>query len=151
MFYYNNCEMCYESTKLIKTDYFNIFANDYETFSEYLNCCMECNNGVLQTLSARETKLKNLICSLENNDGDDETNRAYTCELETVRALRAQEKTGEFAIINFTFDGKYKITDRSGKTLYGYSGSGYDDIPFDVVLREIIRIEFDDGIIITVE
>ena len=54
-------------------------------------------------------------------------------------------------MINFTLNGKYKIVERSGKTLYEYSGAGYDDIPFDVVLREIIRIEFNDGIIITVE
>ena len=147
MFYFNIFAECYESEKLIKTDYFDIFADDYETFTEYLNSCMAYNNGALETLPKRETELKNLIRSLENNDGDDETIRAYKSELSMIRTLQVEKCT----LCDLIFSGKYKVVDRSGMVLHEYTGNGPDDVPFDLCFRSIFRIVFDDVTTVTIE
>lgn len=59
MKYYYNTEIDeIESVDTIRSDYYDLFGQDYETFDEYLACCMTYNNGVLIDVSDRLREVK---------------------------------------------------------------------------------------------
>lgn len=57
-YFYNTENGQIESEETIRTDYFDVFGADYETFSDYLSACMTDQNGVLITLDARLAEVK---------------------------------------------------------------------------------------------
>ena len=57
-YYHNNETDVIESLDTIRTDYYDMFGEDYETFDEYLNACMTWNNGALTPVSVRLQSVK---------------------------------------------------------------------------------------------
>lgn len=57
-YYHNNETDVIESIDTIRSDYYEIFGDDYETFGDYLSACMTWNNGVLTPVSVRLKDVK---------------------------------------------------------------------------------------------
>ena len=57
-YYYNNEIDAVENVDTIRSDYYEVFGDDYETFSDYLNACMAWNNGALTPVSVRLKDVK---------------------------------------------------------------------------------------------
>ena len=57
-YYHNNETDAIESIDTIRSDYYEIFGDDYETFGDYLSACMTWNNGALTPVSVRLKDVK---------------------------------------------------------------------------------------------
>lgn len=57
-YYYNTEFQKIEDIDTIRSDYFDLFAEEYETFDHYLECCMTYNNGVLIDIRDRDWRIK---------------------------------------------------------------------------------------------
>ena len=57
-YFHNNETDCIESLDVIRSDYYEIFGDEYETFDDYLNACMTCNNGALTPVSVKLQQVK---------------------------------------------------------------------------------------------
>lgn len=57
-YFYNSELDVIESLDTIRTDYYELFGDDYETFDEYLEACMAYNNGVLTHVSVELKHVK---------------------------------------------------------------------------------------------
>lgn len=57
-YYHNNETDTIEELDTIRTDYYDVFGDDYETFDEYINACMTWNNGALTPVSVRLKSVK---------------------------------------------------------------------------------------------
>lgn len=57
-YFHNNETDAIESLDTIRSDYYEIFGDDYETFDEYLNACMTVNNGALTAVSVKLKQVK---------------------------------------------------------------------------------------------
>ena len=57
--YYYNSEMDeIESLDTIRSDYYDVFGNEYDTFEDYLSACMYYNNGVLTDVTDKLRDIK---------------------------------------------------------------------------------------------
>ena len=52
-YYHNNETDAIEELDYIRSDYYEAFGQDYDTFGDYLNACMTWNNGALTPVSVR--------------------------------------------------------------------------------------------------
>jgi hypothetical protein len=52
-YYYNNETDTVEEIDYIRSDYYEVFGNDYDSFGDYLNACMAWNNGALTPVSVK--------------------------------------------------------------------------------------------------
>ena len=50
-----------ESTDTIRSDYYDLFGNDYESFDDYLSACMYYNNGVLYDVRDKLKEVKEVL------------------------------------------------------------------------------------------
>ena len=57
-YYHNNETDVIEELDIIRSDYYDVFGDDYETFDDYLNACMTWNNGALTPVSVRLADVK---------------------------------------------------------------------------------------------
>lgn len=57
-YYYNSELDKVESDETIRSDYYELFGQDYETFDDYLEACMARNNGVLTPVSVELKRVK---------------------------------------------------------------------------------------------
>lgn len=57
-YYHNNETDTIESIDVIRSDYYEIFGEDYDTFDDYLNACMTSNNGALTPVSVKLRQVK---------------------------------------------------------------------------------------------
>lgn len=57
-YFHNNETDAIESLDIIRSDYYEIFGDEYETFDEYLNACMTSNNGALTPVSVKLQQVK---------------------------------------------------------------------------------------------
>lgn len=57
-YYHNNETDVIEELDVIRSDYYEVFGDDYETFDDYLNACMTWNNGALTPVSVRLADVK---------------------------------------------------------------------------------------------
>ena len=57
-YYYNNETDTIESLDVIRSDYYELFGQDYETFDDYLSACMTYNNGVLTDVTEKLRSVK---------------------------------------------------------------------------------------------
>ena len=57
-YYYNNENDEIESVETIRSDYYEVFGDDYETFDDYLNACMAENNGALTDVVIMHKRVK---------------------------------------------------------------------------------------------
>lgn len=57
-YYHNNETDVIEELDVIRSDYYDVFGDDYETFDDYLNACMAWNNGALTPVSVRLADVK---------------------------------------------------------------------------------------------
>lgn len=46
------------STDTLRTDYYDVFANDYDTFDDYVKACMWYNNGELTPVEKKLDDVK---------------------------------------------------------------------------------------------
>ena len=57
-YYHNNETDTIEELDYIRSDYYEVFGQDYDTFSDYLNACMTWNNGALTPVSVKLKHVK---------------------------------------------------------------------------------------------
>ena len=57
-FYHNNETDVIEEIDVIRSDYYDVFGDDYDTFEDYLNACMTWNNGALTPVSVKLSAVK---------------------------------------------------------------------------------------------
>lgn len=57
-YFHNNETDAIESLDTIRSDYYEFFGDDYETFDDYLNACMTYNNGALTAVSVKLKQVK---------------------------------------------------------------------------------------------
>ena len=57
-YYHNNETDTIESIDTIRTDYYDLFGDDYETFDDYIEACMTYNNGALTPVSVKLKQVK---------------------------------------------------------------------------------------------
>lgn len=82
--FYNVETQQYENMEAIRTAY-NTYAEEYETFSDFLSACMTVNNGALQDLSTRWNKVNKM---LNNTDPDEpEERKALANELKLIETM----------------------------------------------------------------
>ena len=57
-YYHNNETDTIESLDTIRTDYYDLFGDDYETLDDYINACLTINNGALTPVSVKLKQVK---------------------------------------------------------------------------------------------
>lgn len=57
-YYWNNETDDIENVDTIRSDYYEVFGQDYDTFDDYLNACMSWNNGALVPVPVRLKDVK---------------------------------------------------------------------------------------------
>ena len=57
-YYHNNETDAIEELDYIRSDYYEVFGQDYDTFGDYLNACMTWNNGALTPVSVKLKQVK---------------------------------------------------------------------------------------------
>ena len=63
MYYCNETDE-YITSETIRKEYYIPFRSDGESFADYLNNCMDYNNGSLTTIESRENSLKRQLAKL---------------------------------------------------------------------------------------
>ena len=93
-YYHNNETDVIEELDTIRSDYYEVFGQDYDTFDDYLNACMTWNNGALTPVSVRLQDVKrelNRKLMLANKYGYEE----YADELADL--LEQMDKLNKYA------------------------------------------------------
>ena len=57
-YYLNNETDAIESLYVIRSDYYDVFGQDYDTFDDYLTACQWYNNGALTPVSVELKRVK---------------------------------------------------------------------------------------------
>lgn len=57
-YYYNSEIDEIQSIDTVRTDYYDVFGQDYDTFEQYLSACMYYNNGVLHDVTDKLRDVK---------------------------------------------------------------------------------------------
>lgn len=90
-YYYNNETDDIESLDTIRTDYYELFGNDYDTLEDYVTACQWYNNGALYPVSICLQNVKrelNRKLMLAQKYGYDEYADELTALLERMDMLR---------------------------------------------------------------
>ena len=93
-YYHNNETDVIEELDTIRSDYYEVFGQDYDTFDDYLTACMTWNNGALTPVSVRLQDVKrelNRKLMLANKYGYEE----YADELADL--LEQMDKLNKYA------------------------------------------------------
>ena len=97
--YYWNSEIDeIESVDTIRTDYYDLFGQEYDTFDEYLSACMYYNNGVLHDVTDRKRDVKrelNRKLMLAKKYGMDEYIDEICDLMEQMDTLGKYERAGK--------------------------------------------------------
>jgi len=57
-YYFNNETDAIESLDVIRSDYYDVFGQGYDTFEDYLTACQWYNNGALTPVSVELKRVK---------------------------------------------------------------------------------------------